>query len=289
MLINSFENQSNLVEWFEHSNHYSVVVTRHKDLKRTEYKIQKNDYVYDMLKVKGSVTALVTCAKSLADNFPPTTNTDNKTVADGEQVGVVISEGDALLPTVATPTSGDTLFIDTETTGLSSHDEIVEISIVDINEQILFTSLIKPTKRIPQSATNIHGITNDMVAKSPTFYQIYPKLQKLIQGKTCVFYNAELDLSKIVNSYRKSFDKDNPILSDGFRHSYANYLLFKGAKTFCLMDFYSNWANRRRWQTLMSACHQMHVVTSDVKNHRATGDAIKTARLYRALQAKGAL
>lgn len=70
MLINSFENQSNLVEWFEHSNHYSVVVTRHKDLKRTEYKIQKNDYVYDMLKVKGSVTALVTCAKSLADNFP---------------------------------------------------------------------------------------------------------------------------------------------------------------------------------------------------------------------------
>ena len=96
MLINSFENQSNLAEWFDHRNHYSVVVTRHKDLKRTEYKIQKNDYVYDMLKVKGSVTALVTCAKSLADNFPPTTTTDNKTVATGEQVGVVDSVGDAL-------------------------------------------------------------------------------------------------------------------------------------------------------------------------------------------------
>lgn len=78
MLINSFENQSNLAEWFEHRNHYSVVVTRHKDLKRTEYKIQKNDYVYDMLKVKGSVSALVTCAKSLAYNFPPTTTTDTK-------------------------------------------------------------------------------------------------------------------------------------------------------------------------------------------------------------------
>lgn len=96
MLINSFENQTKLAEWFEHRNHYSVVVTCHKDLQRTEYKIQKNDYVYDMLKVKGSVTALVTCAKSLANNFPPVTTTDNKTVATGEQVGVVDSVGDAL-------------------------------------------------------------------------------------------------------------------------------------------------------------------------------------------------
>lgn len=101
MLINSFENQTKLAEWFEHRNHYSVVVTCHKDLERTEYKIQKNDYVYDMLKVKGSVTALVTCAKSLANNFPPTTTTDNKTVATGEQVGVVDSVGDALFPFVA--------------------------------------------------------------------------------------------------------------------------------------------------------------------------------------------
>lgn len=104
MLINSFENQTNLAEWFEHRNHYSVVVTSHKDLKRTEYKIQKNDYVYDMLKVKGSVTALVTCAKSLADNFPPTTTTDNKestkdhySAATREvDKGVVDSVGEAL-------------------------------------------------------------------------------------------------------------------------------------------------------------------------------------------------
>jgi hypothetical protein len=104
MLINSFENQTNLAEWFEHRNHYSVVVTSHKDLKRTEYKIQKNDYVYDMLKVKGSVSALVTCAKSLADNFPPTTTTDNKestkdhySAATREvDKGVVDSVGDAL-------------------------------------------------------------------------------------------------------------------------------------------------------------------------------------------------
>lgn len=102
MLINSFENQTNLAEWFEHRNHYSVVVTRHKDNKRTEYKIQKNDYVYDMLKVKGSVTALVTCAKSLADNFPPTTTTDNKdnpscSIERSDVAGVVESVGVAPL------------------------------------------------------------------------------------------------------------------------------------------------------------------------------------------------
>ena len=99
MLINSFQNQSNLAEWFEHRNHYSVVVTCHKDLKRTEYKIQKNDYVYDMLKVKGSVTALVTCAKSLADNFPPTTTTDNEPLPELDKKSnghVVDSVGEAL-------------------------------------------------------------------------------------------------------------------------------------------------------------------------------------------------
>ena len=95
MLIQSFENKSNLAEWFEHRNHYSVVVTRHKDNKRTEYKLQKNDYVYDMLKVKGSVTALVNCAKDLIVNFSyisPTVTTDNKS----ELQGVVESEGEAL-------------------------------------------------------------------------------------------------------------------------------------------------------------------------------------------------
>lgn len=103
MLINSFENQSNLAEWFEHRDHYSVVVTRHKDLKRTEYKIQKNDYVYDMLKVKGSVSALVTCAKSLADNFPPTTTTDNEPLSELDKKSnghVVDSVGEAPLASV---------------------------------------------------------------------------------------------------------------------------------------------------------------------------------------------
>jgi len=102
MLIQSFENKSNLAEWFEHRNHYSVVVTRHKDNKRTEYKLQKTDYVYDMLKVKGSVTALVNCSKDLIVNFSyisPTVTTDTKSescvIADS--VGVVESEGEALL------------------------------------------------------------------------------------------------------------------------------------------------------------------------------------------------
>ena len=101
MLIQSFENQSNLAEFFEHTDYYLLVVTRHKDNKRTEYKLQKTDYVYDMLKVKGSVTALVNCAKDLIVNFSyisPTVTTDNKEVSmmGHEPVGVVESAGEAL-------------------------------------------------------------------------------------------------------------------------------------------------------------------------------------------------
>lgn len=108
MLIQSFENKSNLAELFEHRNHYSVVVTRHKDNKRTEYKLQKTDYVYDMLKVKGSVTALVNCAKDLIVNFSyisPTVTTDTKSESaiTRDSVGVVESEGEALLQAIDYP------------------------------------------------------------------------------------------------------------------------------------------------------------------------------------------
>jgi len=41
------------------------------------------------------------------------------------------------------------VYIDTETTGLEKDDEVVEISIINFDGSLLFTSLVKPTQSIP--------------------------------------------------------------------------------------------------------------------------------------------
>ena len=65
--------------------------------------------------------------------------------------------------------SQDPVYLDTETTGLELKDEIVEIAIIDKNGLVLIDSLIKPKQPIPDSATAIHHISNEMVKDSPTF------------------------------------------------------------------------------------------------------------------------
>ena len=56
------------------------------------------------------------------------------------------------------------LFLDTETTGLDNRAEVVEIAIADSKGRPVFESLVKPTVAITPRLTDIHGISNAMVA-----------------------------------------------------------------------------------------------------------------------------
>jgi DNA polymerase-3 subunit epsilon len=92
------------------------------------------------------------------------------------------------------------VILDTETTGLESNDVIVQIGIIDLKGSILLNSLIKPTKRksIPSSATNIHGITMNMLENAPYFKDIIPEVEKVTADKIVLIYNEEYD-TRIIN------------------------------------------------------------------------------------------
>jgi DNA polymerase-3 subunit epsilon len=60
------------------------------------------------------------------------------------------------------------IILDVKTTGLDGDSEIVEIAIIDLDENPLFETLIKPVSLIPEEATAIHGITNEMVENAPS-------------------------------------------------------------------------------------------------------------------------
>lgn len=92
------------------------------------------------------------------------------------------------------------VYIDTETTGLDRTAEIVEISIIDFDGSILFSSLVKPVDPIPAGTQRIHGITNAMVASAPAWPIIWPKVRSFLFGRVIGAYNAPFDLKMMQQS-----------------------------------------------------------------------------------------
>ncbi len=86
------------------------------------------------------------------------------------------------------------VYLDTETTGVPAWEhKIVEISIIDDEGNILLDTLVNPEREIPEEATNIHGITNEMVKSYGTIEEFIPKINNLIRGKKLVIYNSKYD------------------------------------------------------------------------------------------------
>lgn len=90
----------------------------------------------------------------------------------------------------------DTIFLDTETTGLNrdGSDRIVEIAILDAAGSPLMDTLINPGRRIPPEASKVHGITAGMVGSAPRIEDIENRILDIVAGKHLVIYNSAYDL-----------------------------------------------------------------------------------------------
>jgi DNA polymerase III epsilon subunit-like protein len=178
----------------------------------------------------------------------------------------------------------DCIVLDTETTGLGKDDEVIEISMMTASGTVLLDTLIKPLKPIPDEATSIHGITNDMVANAPTWADIHDEFTQLLKGRTVVIYNSSYDMNLIHQSASKYQLTDEQFADLG--------LAFKGI-TMCAMkayaQFYGEWDDYRgkyRWQRLTYAAAQQGVAI-DGKAHRALCDVKTTLGIIRAVVAGG--
>jgi DNA polymerase-3 subunit epsilon len=76
------------------------------------------------------------------------------------------------------------IFYDTETTGVKSEkDYIVEIAAYDPLENKTFEKLVKPPLPIPKEASDIHGITNEMVEEAPHFGIVGEEFKTFCEGE----------------------------------------------------------------------------------------------------------
>lgn len=95
------------------------------------------------------------------------------------------------------------VFLDVETTGLSiTKDRIIQIACIkdDIEKSIL----INPQIPILETATEVHGITDEMVKDAPTFGQVAPSLLEFFDGEDLAGYNSNrFDLPILIEEFNR--------------------------------------------------------------------------------------
>lgn len=92
--------------------------------------------------------------------------------------------------------------VDVETSGLSMTSRVVEVGAVKFRlsgECYEFQNLVNPCEPISRGATDIHGITDDMVANAPRFPDVLPALLNFMRGGVFVAHNAPFDVKMIGN------------------------------------------------------------------------------------------
>lgn len=186
-------------------------------------------------------------------------------------------------PTAQEPISLDNaVILDTETTGLGRTDEIVQIAIIDaITGEKLLNEFVKPIKSIPNEASDIHHITNEMVEHCPSYKDIHNDILNIIKDKNVIVYNSDFDLRIINQTAAKHRLISNP----------NNGIEFKD--TVCVMEWYSefwgdfnDYFNSYTWQKLTSAAAQQNIDISDLTAHNALADCEITRRLINSVNKK---
>jgi DNA polymerase-3 subunit epsilon len=146
----------------------------------------------------------------------------------------------------------DFLVLDTETTGLSSRDEVIQIAIVNKVGDTVLDALIKPTISIPPFVTTIHGITDAHVVDAPPFTDIYPQLTQIFDGRPVVIYNAPFDKRLIRQSANK------------WKLRAINLNTFT-----CALQAYSSYYGEKRGKTMKRKSLKFACEQEGITNHRA--------------------
>jgi DNA polymerase-3 subunit epsilon len=153
------------------------------------------------------------------------------------------------------------VYLDTETTGLGSNAQVVDIAIINYDGTELIKTLVRPTVPIPVEATSVHGITDEDVSTAPTFADISPNLNSY-SNRLIVIYNRDYDL-RVCRQSAKAHGIEP----------------WAPPETVCAMElyakFYGEWNDHHkfyRWQKQSDAARRLGIdIPADL--HRAAADA----------------
>jgi len=168
---------------------------------------------------------------------------------------------------------------DTETTGLlpAQGDEIVQIAGVRIVngrrlEKEVFDSLVNPGRPIPPGSTEVHGITDAMVAEAPGIAEVGRRFHAFAKGAVLVAHNAPFDVEFL--------RRKQAAIGAVFDHPTLDTVLLS-AVVF----------GQGEQHGLDALTHRLGITIAEEARHTAIGDALATAdaflKLLPSLKARG--
>ena len=83
--------------------------------------------------------------------------------------------------------------LDTETTGIMHDDEIIQLSIVNLDGEVLYNSYFKPQKQSHWGALKKHKLTDEFLADKPLWKDEWYKIAKILKTKNVLIHNATFD------------------------------------------------------------------------------------------------
>ncbi|MEO0991155.1 MAG: 3'-5' exonuclease, partial [Pseudomonadota bacterium] len=174
------------------------------------------------------------------------------------------------LPTASGPNPAltDLTFVvfDTETTGLDpDRDEVVQLAGVRVLGGRLvqgedFDRLVCPGRPIPVSATQIHGITDAMVAEASEFRVVAQDFAAFSEGAVLVAHNAPFDMAFLKRLDAHGLPFDHPVLCT--------------ARLSAALD------GHQSDHTLDALAKRYGVEIEEALRHTALGDARATAEVF---------
>lgn len=156
------------------------------------------------------------------------------------------------------------VFLDTETTGVDMTAVAVQISIINLRNNVLLDTLVHiDGSEMSEKAQETHGIGIDRLNDAPMFTTIWDKLQNILTTSDLIAFNAPFDFRVLTQTAAKY----------GLR--------MPAMKTHCLMQQYSMFIGEvtstpmrpetYKVQSLAAACEHFGIENSGA--HDALGDA----------------
>jgi DNA polymerase-3 subunit epsilon len=103
---------------------------------------------------------------------------------------------DVICNAIGENTTKPIVFFDLETTGLNTTvDRIVQVGVIkvypDTRKYVETSFLVNPLRLIPQEATDVHHITNEMVANEQVFSELAVTLYNFIKDSDIAGFNSD--------------------------------------------------------------------------------------------------
>lgn len=162
--------------------------------------------------------------------------------------------------------------LDTESTGLGIHAQVIEIGVTDSKGNVLLDVRLLPTVPIEEGAAAVHGISLEILAGAVQWPDIASRLQNLLTGSNVVIFNEEFDVRILKETARAHGDP-------------AHWL--NELETTCAMKLAAEFCgSTNRWGTISLAnAVERTGVSWAGKAHSAAGDAATTANVVTAIAA----